>query len=300
MDIIVEIGTDEQKQLIENELSILEQVSEIADPPPPILKIIVAQDFDETVNKLRNSDSYQSTRGNHVAVAKNVMTQDGLFLVFSPVIFTAEQDNLTRLKLYLHEFSHAYNKSRFPSLITTSESDYRYLTNLYTLYDEYDADRNALNFVDAYLLAKNIRNTSADHRYRHHVRVGLKGFIDIISDQEIYDEISSQIDAFRYHGNVMRFLLSVDRGLDEISKSIIHTYSSIDHFPKFKRIEPALRRSKFVNIKTEALIDYIRSKFDDNSPDLLDGIPIISRYMENFGIRFEDTDKGWYCHVLDI
>jgi hypothetical protein len=95
MDIIVEIGTDEQKQLIENELSIFKQISAISDPPTTITKVIVAKDFDETVNKLQNSDRYQSTRRNHVALAKNVITQDGLCLVFSPAIFTEEQDNFT-------------------------------------------------------------------------------------------------------------------------------------------------------------------------------------------------------------
>jgi hypothetical protein len=300
VDIIVEIGTDEQKQLIQNELSILRQISAMSDPPTLIVKVIVAEDFDKTVNKLQQTEHYVSSRDNHVAVAKNVITQDGLCLVFSPAIFTDNQDDLTRLKLYLHEFSHAYNKSRFPSLITTSESEYRYLTNLYTLYDEYDADRKALNIVDAVLQNQNIKNTPADHRYRHHVRVGLKGFIDIISDKAIHDEISFQIDAFRYHGNVMRFLRGVDRALDEISKSIIHAYSTIDHFPKFSRIDPVLKRSRFVNRKTEDLIDYIRSKFDDDSPDLLDGSQIISKFMENFGMRFEDVEDGFYCHVLDI
>jgi hypothetical protein len=300
LDIIVEIGTDEQKKIIENELFILIAISEILDPPAPIKSIIVANDFDRTVNDLQQTQNYCSSRGEHLAVAKNVYTKDGIHLVFSAFLFTNEQDNITRFNIYLHEFLHAYNSLRFPSLITESKTEYQYLTNLYILYDEYDVDRKSLQIVDRFLEFNKIKNTKYDQLHRLSTRKHIKGFIKIINNEKYYNNICFQISSFRFHRNVIKFLDAINPLFDEISKSIIHTYSYIDFFPKLYRIFPLINKSKFVNDKTITLTEYFRKKFDDNEPDLLDGIELIKRFMENFGMRFEDTKNGLYCHVLDI
>jgi len=50
MEIIIEIVTDEQKQLIQQELAFLDEVIENSDPPVNLHQVIVASDFQLKIN----------------------------------------------------------------------------------------------------------------------------------------------------------------------------------------------------------------------------------------------------------
>jgi len=294
LEIIVEIGTEEQRRFIENELRTIEIMAGHFEPPPPIKRVIVPNDFDEKVNEIQGTNHYQSLRG-HRAVAKNVTTNDGVYLVFSKLLYKDEHDNITRLQIYVHEFVHAYNKLRFPSLETESPSKHLYLSNLYTLFDEYDANRKSFEITES-LFPK------VSHRYKLNNRKYLKLFIkSLIEDSKYFRQISNEILKFRLrHIDVDRFLKDIDPCFDEISKSIIYTYAYIDHCLKLKKLESFMMKSKFINAKTISLIEFYRNKFELGDPNLFDGYELIKRFMENFGMRFEDTPQGLYCHVLNI
>ena len=76
MEIIVEIGTNQQKELICQELETVRTMIEtLSLPSQQISKLIVPANFDETVNSLQGSNNYRSERGN-LAVAKNVGSTD--------------------------------------------------------------------------------------------------------------------------------------------------------------------------------------------------------------------------------
>lgn len=295
MEIIVEIGTEEQRRLIESELRTIEIMAGHFDPPPPIKCVIVPNDFDEKVNEIQGTNHYQSYRGGHVAVAKNVITNDGVYLVFSKLLYADEHDNITRFQFYVHEFVHAYNKLRFPSLETESPSRYVYLSNLYTLFDEYDANRKSFEITES-LFPK------VSHRYKLNNRRYLKSFVkSLVEDSKYFRKISNEILKFRLcHSDVDRFLKDIDPCFDEISKSIIYTYSYTDHCLKLKKLESFIMKSKFINAKTISLIDFYRKRFELGDSNLIDGYELIKGFMENFGMRFEDTPQGLYCHVLNI
>jgi len=294
LEIIVEIGTKEQKRLIESELRVIEIIAGYFEPSTPIKQLIVPNDFDDKVNEIQGTDYYQSSRG-HIAVAKNVITNDGIYLVFSRLLYTAEQYNITRLQFYIHEVVHAYNKIRFPSLETKSPSEYRYFLNLYTLFDDYDANRKSFQIVES-LFPKVL------HQYKVNNKKYLDSYVkSLVEDSKYFREISYEILKFRlYHKDINQFLNDIDPYFDEISKSIIYTYSYIDHCPELKKLETLIMKSKFINTKTIALIEFYRKKFESNDPNLFDGYELIKGFMENFGMRFEDTPHGLYCHVLNI
>ena len=77
LDIIIEIGTEEQKELISKELSIIKKISRDFNPPPPITQIIVPEDFERKVNDILGVEHYKSQRGGHSVIAKNVPTVNG-------------------------------------------------------------------------------------------------------------------------------------------------------------------------------------------------------------------------------
>ncbi|MDD5431651.1 MAG: hypothetical protein PHO70_01515 [Candidatus Omnitrophica bacterium] len=294
MEIIVEIGTAEQKELIKQELEIIKTVCSNLTPPTQVICIIVPENFDNKVNEIQNTIHYKSTRENHRAVAKTIITVRGIYLVFSGLLYTETYDNLKRLQFYLHELIHAINKQRFPALEKNVHSVKTYLLNLYILFDEYYANRKSFEIVDNLF-----PQTSTKHK--HGNRTELKLLIKpLIADSKHYDKIKLEIGKFRVHGQINQFLNNTECNFDEVSKAIVHSYSYIDHYPKFKRFERFLLKSRFVNNKTLNLLNYYRKKFNENNTDLSDGVNLMICFMENFGIRFEDTTQGIYCHVIDI
>src|SRR5947207_2838236 len=104
VEIIVEIGTDEQKKLITTEL---EAVTTAVKNYPDLrlYKIIIPSDFDATVNKLQDTTNFSSLRG-HLTIGKNIKYKDGTAIVFSPFIYTDAHDSNSRCFLYMHEIMH--------------------------------------------------------------------------------------------------------------------------------------------------------------------------------------------------
>lgn len=293
MEIIVETGTQQQKEEIREELSCIEQIAGVVSPPPPIKQLIVPADFDGKVNELQGTNDYKSRRG-QVAVAKNIEIEDGISLVFSPYLYTKEYDYHIRLFIYIHELIHAFNRERFPKHKTESKSAMQNIINIYILFDEYDADRKTLKIIDENIPSKSIL-------YKRSMYKDLKSHIRSLVDSPVYyQKIRRDIFNFRSHGNVTLFLENVHPYYDEVSKAIVHIYPFIDHLPKLKNLQSLLSKSQFINNTTLKLIDFFRAKHESTDPDLLDGLDLMDSFMANFGMKFEDRPEGLYCHVLDI
>ena len=295
MNIRVEIGTLEQQSIIKKELSLIENVCSLFDPPLPLLEVIVPFDFDATINKMQERSSFKSERMCGIVAAKIINQEDGSVIVLSPLLYTETNDIQTRTVFYLHELCHVYNSRRFPHLLESSNIAPQYFINLYIMYDEYWADRKAFALADDFFPEKS-------DIFKTHIRNGMEDFMHVLSDDSTsHDTIKSEISSFRGHGDIMCFLNAIDGILDGIMKAIAHSFAYIDHFQQFRDQEAAFRTSKFVNDRTKQLIGFIRSKYDENSVDLLEGIILMEKFISNFGIRFEVLSSGEvYCNVLDI
>ena len=58
MNIIIEIGTEEQRKIITQELSLLNPFIENLDPSPTIKQIIIPKEFDKKVNEIQKTNNY--------------------------------------------------------------------------------------------------------------------------------------------------------------------------------------------------------------------------------------------------
>jgi hypothetical protein len=295
MNTKVEIGTPEQQTIIRQELSGLQHVCDYFDPPLPLLEVIVPRDFDATINRIQERTSFKSERKHGIVGAKTIYQREGAIIVLSPGLYTELHDVQTRLVLCFHELLHIHNSRRFPQMLEWSKIPFYYFDNLYILYDEYWADRRAFAIGDGLFPQRS-------EIYRNHIHNGVSGFVEMLTDDSTsYVIIKKEILSFRQHGDVTRFLRNIDEVFDGIIKAMVHAYAYIDHFQCFADQETALQTSKFVNDRTQRLIGFMRSKYNEDSVDLLDGIPLMEAFMSNFGVRFEILPSGQiYCHVLDI
>lgn len=292
MNIYVEIGNEEQKKLITDEIQIIEAILQSLDEPPNILAVWVPEDFDFTVNKLQNTSHYTSIRG-QLAIAKNVITENGTHLVFSPYLFTEHHDNNTRMQIYLHETVHALNAMIFPEVPKISRTLDVYGSNIYILYDEYNANRKSFD------LCKKIFPNPSD-RYKKFVRSGARGCLLDTINSDYYGKIQNEINSFRDHADVGKFLEKIRPNFDEVSKALVYLFAYIDEYKRFCRYERFLSKSKFFSDPAVALIDFFRFKYENQDVDLFDGIDLMKSFMEKFGMSFEDREGGLYCHVVDI
>jgi hypothetical protein len=294
LEIIVEVGTEQQKEFIIQELSVIKTLTEAFDLPKKISKLIVPADFDDTVNHLQNTNHYKSERG-HLAFAKNIPQENGVAIVISPLLYTDEHEYHTRLQIYTHEFFHVVSKSLFPEIPQNSQADSIYYRNIYTLFDEYYANRNS------YEVTEQICH-DLSQRYKKYNAVNLKSFIKSVSgDGDFYTIICEEIRKFRFHADVETFLKKTDNAFDAAAKSFIYIYSYFDHNPKLKRLEPLLEQSPFFDARTKLLMKYFRDKYGEGNFELFGARKLVEDFMLNFGVKFEDMENGQlYCHVIDI
>jgi hypothetical protein len=144
---IIEIGTEEQKNLIREELFSIEQIIDKIDLDLNINRLIVASNFEEKINNLLGIKSYKAIRRSQAAYARTLFLEDGISLVFSSELYTIEFDYYVRLSFYLHEFFHAFNKIRFPQLVFLQKSEYYYLAIMNALFDEYYSIRKSFEIL---------------------------------------------------------------------------------------------------------------------------------------------------------
>lgn len=296
MEIIIEIGTPEQKELIAQELKFLEIVPQQVHPPINITRIIVTADFDQRVNEIQGTSTYRSNRGlenNGVStIGKMIKDGDGYAIVVSPLLYSETYDIQVRYFILLHELAHVINQRDFPPIPTDTYVNNLYTHNIYTFYDEYYADRLAYHLCDTLFPEKS--------KFREkHTNNDTQGYLNLLTSPQYYETIKAEIEAFRTHANVDEFLKKVTPNFDIVGIILAHTYAIHHQFPG-KIAEAELAKSKFVNEKTVRLMEYMAKKYNEKSVDLSDGRELIIGFMTNFGMMFEHRDYGAYCHVLDI
>lgn len=293
MKMIVEIGTEEQKEQIRSELSIIKDLSDQIDIPIKIIELIVPIDFDNKINELLGINSYKAIRKSQAALAKVIQSEHGVILVFSPILFTNDFDYDIRLLFYIHEYFHVINKFNLPILESITKSNDIYLKIIYENYDEYYAIRKSMDTI----------NTLKEKSFmlKKYIQVTFKRFIDIILDEQFYYELCAKIIYFRSHADIDKFFQEIRPYINETLKTIVNIFAYMDSNNKLKNIEPLLYKTRFINENTFNLMNCFRKKYLDGKYDLSDGIILAEKSMINFGIKFEDTEEeGIYCHVLNI
>jgi hypothetical protein len=296
IEIIVEIGTEEQKTIIRNELSNI--ITFVLALPISInlLKIIISTDLSKTIRMQESNELYNVVRGactsKVTVIAKTINLDEGNIIVISPDIYTESYDTIVRYFIVFHEISHLINKQKFTQADEDSYVLNQYRSNLYTLYDEYSADRLAYTLIDKFFPNKSeLWNSFLENE--------ITGFYTVLTDLEYYDGIKEEINSYRSHADLALAVKNIHKFYDDVAISLSHMFPLVVAFPN-KTSYLDLSTSPFVNNNTYALMEYFNHVYLSGIHDLSDGIELIADFMANFGVRFEHRDNGGYCHILDI
>jgi hypothetical protein len=243
---------------------------------------------------MEHRNDYNAQRGilesSITATAKIIHEGDVGTIVLSPALYTSSNDTLTRLFTFLHEIIHLSNRSRFPKATPRQYSMALYQHNIYTLYDEYVADRRAYQAIDETGSAKS-------KIWEQSIAASVNGFHDILSDGKFRLALYEAVREFRIDPDLETFFPKVNSVFDVVAISITHLQAIMDQYPDYRR---GGKQSYFMNDSTEALMASFGSHYEKHSYDLTDAIGPFVEFMKKFGVHFVEKDNTHYCHVLDI
>lgn len=300
MKIRVEIGSSEQQKFIIDELGMLAEASQHFPLAFRIEELIVPNDFDATVNEIAETDTYRSIPGMEPLAKTIGKTDSKQYMLFHPRLFTGQFDTHIRYSIYWQEFSLLVNRGRFPVLTRHKLDKYaNYFVNLYQLYDQYDAARKSYEFRDA--LIAQVLNEPLSAMAKQDLEHSLTGQLNILRNKaEYYDWITFQIKEYRTHKNMQQFLDAVKGKISQLSFATVLAYATMDHYEELREKESLIADSPMLNTRTRDFLEYLRSKYQENSADLRDGLELMEEFWANFGIRFVDGEKSLQCEVVDI
>lgn len=289
---IVEIGNEEQKKIIQDELNIINTVALTMNIDKIINKIIVAEDFDETVREIGKNPNYNAYHG-HTAIAKRVSTEEGSVIVLDSFLYTSASDIYIRLQTAFHELWHVFsdiNKKDAPDDFSIVEKWlYR---DMGIMADEYSANRFSYELLENILCEGKI-----SLMYDNHICDGFKGHLETITNKSIFLQIQNRINSFRYHGSIKRYIVDIKDQYDMVSKSLAYYVSIYDHY--FKEDS---EKGMSLNSKEEyvSVAKYLRCKYENKDFDYSDSIEIMKKYIKLFGIESRPEIKADYIRICDI
>ena len=296
MEIIIEIGTEEQKKKIRKELLEIERILNIKKFDNLIKKIIIPKNFDKTIRSISKDKEYKSFRKemDQYAMAKLVWENGSAVLVFQNLIFTENFDTQVRYIFYFHEVYHAISYYLMPkkNYVDLRIKELIQLMNI--LFDEYFANRHALAIAGKAFESKTDRFTKFIDGSRHFAN-------SFMNENLFYKKIRKTIIKFKCHLIPISVLIrTISPLIRSASLDLIYFMSYYDNFDYLAKYFNRLKKSRFYNMKTEKLLQYFREKYKKNDLNVEDGIEVMENYVLNFGIRFEDRSEGLYCHVWFI
>jgi hypothetical protein len=292
MDIIIEIGTQEQKLIIEEELRLITNAFETKIGYSPLSKILVPSDFDAAINQILASSTYKSVRENHIALAKTLKTQYGIVIVLSSTIYGFE--NLIRINTIIHELFHCYNPNFHKEFDYSNPSEYRYKFNLYHLFDEYQAVRGS------YTTICQMFQPMPFYYLRNTITTFLSHINSIVDKSIYYNKMKDEIIKFRFTADINNFLQNIDPIFKQVIMDIIYIYAIYDCTVYFRKYDNIIKSSPFINNNSDGLINFYRDKYNKRNYDLDDGYDLMVEMTKNFGMEFWEVEGGEYCKVLNI
>jgi len=294
LEFTIEIGTAEQKNLIICDIQPIFEAISRTEPELIIERVVVPMDFDQTVNSLSHSSTYQSVRivGDWcvAAEAKVIETEAGWTVVLSPRLFSDQHDFKTRCFVYVHELEHLIIRQRLAAIAGLPQSDACYMQGLQTLLDEYMADRLAYTVVEEHYPERS-------NLWESMLQDQAKYLLGLLLDDSIHRKIKESRLSVESHKDVTRFLDEVQPVYDAIIAVLAHLFALHDQHPELVQ-QSQIELSPFVHQSTLSLVDYIRAKHMDKDYDLSNGLEIFKEFLSDcFGFELKDSGQGLICHV---
>lgn len=275
MEISVEIDDPQLEKEIRSELYLIEEVivRQTFD-----VTFVLPVNFDKKIQELLADDSYNSIRYGHEVGGKTLsVNKKSLIVLNISSLFSEEQDIQTRVSFYLHELSHVIFSCHFPLFNPKTDFDKLCMCYLKDFFEDYLANLNSFYLSDLIFPEKS-------NVYATWVNKKFNSFLSLLLDEHHLKELKKGIISQKIHGNSKQAFRIISDAFVSVTRCFIYLYSYMDYLPGFKEAESVIQKSEFYNQKTQAFVDYCRSKCQKGDFNLFDGLQIFKDYMTNFEI----------------
>ncbi len=294
----IEIGTDEQKKLISNEISYLFSIYFNKYPANNYLeKVLIPSNFDEKVGQL-TSTVYNSTRidNKELAVAKIIYNECSSIIVISPILFTEFHNTETRAFIYFHELSH-FTSGKYKCEEIFNLKEKKIISEINHYYDEYRANR--LSF-----LVNNI-NESKSELLIDLYRNGINGFIKNLNGEASFQKrIKENIIMFKtYQIDIGQFVDQTFPIINSYILALINLFSYIDSNLECVSSEIEFAKKSILNIDLSSevieLEKYYKAHFESDNTKWIDfsKANLYENVLNSLGISLTNTEEGLYIGV---
>lgn len=277
MDIYIEIGTEEQKKLIKEEINYV--LSEFKNED---FEIVVPLDFDKHIQLKLGDDRFISNRSalNQLVMGKLIGDNH---LVLNPIIYTEYFSEQIRANYYSHEFHHILNKKRLV-LDGLNPRDKKLISLINFMFDEYSSNRFAFDRTKLLYVF--------DQTYKDYYSNIATGHFENFTNRQIYtSRIDSLIVAFQTRKiSIIEFVGEIEPLIERYSIELVSYFSIVDSL----EIDPEL-----VNPSNIRLIEILRESYRNGILSFESYISSVEKYLRSFGISVENHDNGLYYHVFE-
>ena len=277
MNINIEIGTEEEKKLIKEEINYV-----LSDFKNENFEIVVPIDFDKHIQSKLGDDRFISNRSelNQLVMGKLIGENH---LVLNPKIYTEYFNEQIRANYYSHEFHHILNKKRLV-LNGLNPKDKKLISLINFMFDEYSSNRFAF---DRTKLLYSFDQTVEDY----HSSIAT-GHFENFSNPQIYSSrIDSLIVEFQTRRiSIMEFVGKIEPLIERFSVELVSYFSIVDSLA----IDPEL-----VNPSIMSLIEILRESYRNGISSFENQIPRVEEYLRIFGISVENHENGLYYNVFE-
>jgi len=292
-EIIIEIGTEQQKKLItqeiENFLVIIDEfIGTWFDA------VIIPSNFDQSIRKLTNDTEYTAVRREVTAQAKFIQSKYGNTLVINPIIFSNMYDTQVRYHLYLHETGHFIFSLNRTDVSELSLADKTYFEDISAFYDEFCAERFS------WLVCENLFKGKSQH-YLNFVTTSIQGHWEILtSTEEKLKQLKDNLFDFKFHRSGDRFLKEMRPLLEPIMLSFFYFLAIRTVIPK--QAKKSIRDFPFpFNQPPSIEIAKLCLKTYPNPLDYENALEKAKNFYYQFGFKLENHKSGFiFVRIIDI
>lgn len=289
----IEIGTTEEKEKWKREIeSILKALGDDNIKKFKIYKVIIASNFDKTVNELKGINNYQSKRyaAEAQAIALNDINGNNYIVVSGDFWVTFDNYELKFLFL-LHEIYQIVNGLYLAQIINNFNSESTYLAIIYLLYNEYSAVRFSVSCL------------SQNQNIHDIIKILYDGNMSELQNPEtFYLPMKKVIDDFRNYGmNINEYIINIHKFIDPILKYVANIFAFCHCYPGLKEIFNIFPDKIFI---TEDLIEIFNTFnfwYEREKPVIYENcLELVENYLKKLGISYTNVKEGVYVTVLDI
>jgi hypothetical protein len=296
----IDIGSEDQKELIEREFRLLLlQFESKHSFSEKIVNVYFPVDFQSKVRELDKSVDYMSLRRENLelALAKTMYGETSDTLVIAPELFTDSQDTYTRAYFYFHEFAHIsdgdYSKPMMPF---TKEN--ALTSDINSFFTEYRADRIAFNLIHGFY--ENI----SDRLVQLYVYSMTQFYENLRQEARYQQRLRQTIHDFKYRDisfdDFTRKALPIIRSfLISISHLFGYLHSDIPEIDQEKeKITGSLQDIDLLGENILRLCDLFRDQYSKNNNHIpRDHVNILDNVYRSLGLSLEDKPEGLYFGV---